>query len=149
MHIYNTMSDEQSLGAATTETMLQLITPATRRAAILGFTLAFAGVTASDVSALVEFLIQTTAGTSGAATPEPLDRADPPALVTALKGFSGAEPTSGAIIRRLRVTPVGGLVVYHFPMDQIIKMLISTRVGMRVTAPQAQANVTAELLHQE
>lgn len=149
MHRYTTLSDAATLVAATAETLLQLVTPSTRRAKIVGFTLSLKSVTASDVPVDIEFLLQTTAGTASAATPEADDRADPAALCTAQKTFT-VEPTASTILRRFSLTPVGGLIVCDLEaMGKVIKMLVSTRVGMRVTAPQAQSNVHAELWHQE
>lgn len=148
MHQYSVISDEQALAAATAETLLQLVTPATRRAKILGFSLCGASVTSSEAPMLIEFLLQTTAGTAAAQTPQPLDDADPAALCTAQKNFT-AEPTAGAIKRRLKLTPVGGTIVYHFPEGQELKIAVSARMGLRVTSPAAQSNVTAELIYQE
>lgn len=148
MHQYSVISDEQALAAATAETLLQLVTPATRRAKVLGFSLCGASVTSSEAPMLVEFLLQTTAGTATAQTPAALDQADPAALCSAQKSFT-AEPTASTILRRLKLTPVGGTIVYHFPEGQEIVMAVSTRVGLRVTSPSAQSNVTAELIYQE
>lgn len=149
MHRYTTRSGAQSLAAATAETLLQLVTGSTRRAKIVGFTLSFSSVTATDVPVLVEFLLQTTAGTASAATPQPDDQADPAAIATAQATFT-AEPTASTVLRAFTLTPVGGHITCDLEaMAKEIKMLVSTRVGLRVTAPQAQSNVHAEVWHQE
>ena len=147
MHRYNIISDAQALAATVAETLLQLVTPATRRAKVTGFSIALESVTATDVPVLVELMLQTTAGTASAVTPTPFDQADPAALCTAQKSFT-AEPTASTVIRRLKLTPIGGLIVYDFPEGEEITMAVSTRLGLRVTAPQAQTG-TAELRHQE
>lgn len=149
MHRYTTLSDAASLAAATAETLLQLVTPSSRRAKVVGLSLGFSSVTASDVPVLVELLLQTTAGTASAATPVADDQADPAALCTAQKTFT-VEPTPSTVLRRMLLTPVGGLILVDLEaMDKVVEMLVSTRVGLRVTAPQAQTNVHAELWHQE
>jgi hypothetical protein len=38
IHVYSIISDEQPIAATVTETLLQLVTPATREAALMGFT---------------------------------------------------------------------------------------------------------------
>lgn len=148
MHIYTVVSDEQALAAATAETLLQAVTGATRRLKISGFSLSGASVTSSEAPMLIEFLLQTTAGTASAQTPEPLDRADPAAIFTAQKNFT-AEPTAGAVLRRLKMTPVGGTIIYHFPERMEIVMPVSSRVGFRVTSPSAQSGVVGELFAEE
>jgi hypothetical protein len=149
MHRYTTLSGSQNLAAATAETLIQLVTGSTRRAEITGFTLAFPSVTAAHVPVLCEFLLQTTAGTASAVTPGADDQADPAAIATAQKTFT-AEPTASTILRQFLLTPVGGLIICDLEaMNKTIRMLISTRVGLRVTATDAQTGVYAELGHQE
>lgn len=149
MHRYNVMSGDENLAAATAETMIQIVTGATRKAKIVGFTLSFPSVTSTDAPAKVEFLLQTTAGTASAATPVALDQSDPAAIFTAQKTVT-AEPTASTVIRTFKVTPVGGTIVMDMEaMGQDITMAVSTRVGMRVTSPAAQTAVVAEVQVQE
>jgi hypothetical protein len=149
MHRYTTPSVASSLTAATAKTLIQLVTGSTRRAEVTGFTLGFSSVTASDAPVLCELLLQTTAGTASAATPQPDDQADPAAIVTAQNTVT-AEPTASTILRRFLLTPVGGLIICDLEaMGKVLRMLVSTRVGFRVTSPAAQSNAWAELWHQE
>lgn len=149
MHRYTTLSGAQGLAAATAETLIQLVTGSTRRAEITGFSLGFSSVTASEAPVLCEFLLQTTAGTASSVTPAADDQADPAAIVTAQKTFT-AEPTASTILRQFLLTPVGGLIICDMEaMNKTIKMLVSTRVGFRVTSPSVQSNVYAEVWHQE
>jgi ABC-type phosphate transport system permease subunit len=148
MHRYTTPSVASALSAATAKTLIQLVTGATRRASITGFTLGFSSVTASDAPVLCELLLQTTAGTASAATPQPDDQADPAAIVT-------AQNTVTRSLRHLRscrflLTPVAWLIICDLEaMGKVLRMLVSTRVGFRVTSPAAQSNAWAELWHQE
>jgi hypothetical protein len=148
MHKYSIISAAENLSAATVETMLQLVTGATRRAKILGFSVAFPSVTSTDAPATIELLLQTDAGTASAVTPAALDQGDPAAISTAQKTFT-AEPTGSTVLRRMKVTPIGGTFVYHFPEGEEITMAVSTRVGLTINSPAAQTGVVAELFFQE
>ena len=149
IHEYSLISDEQALAAATAETLLQLVTPATREAKVLGFSVSAKSVTSSDVPMLIEILLQTTTGTGSAVTPAPYKRTNLPAsLCTGCQKSFTAEPTASTILRRFYLTPIGGLIVYHFPEGQEIQLPVSTRVGLRVTSPQAQTAV-GELIFEE
>jgi hypothetical protein len=150
IHVYSIISDEQPIAATVTETLLQLVTPSTREAALMGFTLSAKSVVAGDVPMLVEILLQTTAGTSSGVTPAPYKRTNLPASLCTgcLKSFSGTEPTASTILRRFYETPVGGLIVYHFPEGQEIQIPVSTRLALRVTSPQNET-VVAEMFFAE
>lgn len=149
MHRYSVSATAQSTSAATTKTLIQLITGSTRRAAILEVTIAFKSSTTTDAPALVELLRQTTVGTAGS-NPTPIleDPADPPAIATAGINYS-AEPTASDILRSWDVPVQGGLVVYQFPLGYEVVMGVSTRLGLRVTTPQAQTGVEARIVWQE
>lgn len=148
MHKYNIMSGDISLVAATAKTAIQVITPATRKAKIEQITVSFASVTSTHTPVLVELLLQTTAGTVTAATPAPLTASDPAALCTAGVNAT-AEPTASTVLRAFRVTPIGGTAIIFLPPGQEIEMSISTRVGVRLTAADAQSSVRVEVQIQE
>lgn len=150
MHVYRIDSGDISLSAATSKTALQLVTGATRKAKVLEFGVSFASTTSTDGPVLAEFLVNTSAGTSSAFTPIALDLSDPAAIQTALNTFT-VEPTGTAAAGPgpWRVTPVGGLFVYQFPVDQELKVPVSTRIGLRLTAPSSLSNVRAYAIYQE
>ncbi|MFI5228398.1 MAG: hypothetical protein ACHQWU_04970 [Gemmatimonadales bacterium] len=146
MHIYTIESGEFSLVAATAKTVLQLVLGATRRAKILEIGVSLESITSTDQPGLVELRKQSTAGTSTSFTPNPVDAADPAAIQTALNTFT-AEPTDvAAVFPPMRLTPVGGLLVYAWTVDLL--PAVSTRVGLRLTFPQAQSG-RAWLTYQE
>lgn len=148
MHVYRVLSTDQSLTATTAKTIVQLVTGATRRAKILTLELAFSSVTSTEAPVLAELVLQTTAGTMSAATPVAADQADPAAICTA-QITATVEPTTTTILWAERLTPVGGTAVWVFPKDEQITMLVSTRVGLRLTAPANQSSIRAVLTFQE
>ena len=142
-----------ALVANTVQTLLQIVTPSTRRARLLRAGISFDGVAASDVPVTVDLILQTSGGTASAMTPVALDPADPAALVTALKTFT-AEPTNAGgdaivVAGPWFVTPNGGLWVPEWPQGLDVLMAISTRVGIRAKAPTNAVNVLAHMIWQE
>lgn len=151
MHIYRTGFSGVSLASGTAKTLVQLVTPATRRAKIIEISFSAASVTATDPAVLLELLIQTTAGTSSAGTIALMDQADPAALCSTVVSVT-AEPTgtTPAGAGPFYTTPVGGLLVYQSPQGFELEMLVSTRVGLRATAGSAlTSNVGGYIIWQE
>ena len=150
MHIYRITSGDISLSSTVAKTALQLVTGSTRKAKLLEFGFSFASVTSTDGPVLAEFLVNSSAGTSSSYTPIAIDLTDPAAISTALNTFT-AEPTgtTAAGPGPLRCTPVGGLFVYPFAQGVELVVPISTRLGLRLTAPSALSNVSAYILVQE
>jgi len=145
---YTIESGSISLVAATPKTALQLVTGSTRRAKLIEIGVSFTSVTSSHAPGLVELRSQSTAGTSSAFTPGQADPAETAAISTALNTFT-AEPTDVAQMYPgpWNVTPVGGLFVYTFPVTKIIAA--SSRVGLRLTFPDAQSGVRAYMIFEE
>lgn len=149
MDLYTLNSGEVTLVAATAKSILQLVTPATTRAKITGFSVSFNSVTSSDAPAVVDLLRQTTAGTGGtAATMAALDPDAPAALASGLYDIDSAEPTAGNVLWSGYVTPVGGLFVYNFADGEEPVLDVSNRVGIRVTSPEA-VDVIATITYAE
>lgn len=144
--VYVASADGVALAAATAKTVLQITAPATIRARLRELTIGLDGVTAANPPGLVELLTQSTAGTMSATTPAPVDPAAPASLVTA--SFNATvEPTPGTVVRRWRVTPVGGLFVLPFPFDsEQLVLPASGRLGIRCTF-SAIVNVNASLTY--
>lgn len=140
-----------SLVAATAKTLLQAVTGATRRLKLLEAGVSGASVATNppDTPMLIEIREQSTAGTSSANTPIVLDRQDPAAIYTALDTFT-AEPTDVGLRGPgiWRISP-SGIWVYQIPWGQELVMQISTRMGLRLTAPNAESNVRAYMVWQE
>jgi len=150
MHQYRIESGAISLSSGTAKTALQLVTGATRRAKILEVGLSGVSVTSTDPAILMEFLLQTSAGTSSSYTPALIDLGDPVAISTALNTIT-VEPSGTTAVGPgpWQVTPVGGLYVYPFASDQEIRVPISTRVGLRLTSGSSLSGVHAYLVFQE
>lgn len=151
MHRYIVQTGaDVSLSAATAKTLLQVVTGATRRAKITEIGIGFASVTSTDGPVLIELREQSTAGTSSANTPVAIDRADPSAIATALDTFT-VEPTDTGLRGPgpWKVTPIGGTFVYQFPAGQELELAVSTRLGLRLTAPAAESAVRAYIVVQE
>jgi hypothetical protein len=153
LHRYTTqigaggVSAAEALAGATAETVIQLLTPSTRKAQVIEIGIGFDSVTASNVPATVELLLQTTAGTGTSITPDPTDPGMPAALVTAQHHFT-AEPTASTIRWATTMPVVGGLLIYQLPLDREIIMAVSTRLGLRITSPSA-VNVRGYIMHEE
>jgi hypothetical protein len=149
MHVYKLpTSGDVSLVAATAKTLLQLVTPSTRRAQLLQSSASFNSTSATDPSVLIEWLLQTTAGTASALTPKLVDQADPPALCTAQDIFT-AEPTASTILSAIRLTPIGGTIVLPERWLAELTLLVSGKYGLRMTSPNNLSNVRAELMYRE
>lgn len=140
---------ENALAAATAETVLQLIAPADQDVAIRGLSISFDGTSGSAEPGIVEMLIQTSAGTSAAATAvhEERTKAGRTIRATALKNFT-AEPTGNTpILRRFHCHPQTG-VEFRWWIDEEILLLQGERLGVRVTMP-AVVNCLAVLYCEE
>jgi hypothetical protein len=125
-----------SLTGASAKTVAQVTAPAGRRLGLRRVTASFKSTTTTDGPALVEVLRQTTAGTATSQTVRPLDSA---------QAFDGsgavnfsAEPTASDILWSDYVPVQGGSV--DIPFDPaLVKIAASGRIGVRITAPQAQS----------
>lgn len=138
MDLYTLNSGAVSLSASTAKTVLQIATPSSTRAKIVGFSISFNSVTTTDAPAVVDLLRQTTAGTGGSsATLAPLDPDAPASQSTGLYDISSAEPSAGSVLWSGYVTPVGGLFVYNFADGEEPVLDVSNRIGIRVNSPAA------------
>lgn len=120
-----------ALSAATTKTLVQVVTATNQRAHLRGFGVSFNGVDATKTPILAEVLRQTTAGTSSALT---IVKGDPDSttIASALQTFS-AEPTASDVLWSQYFTPVGGgCDITLYPDDEWM-IASATRIGLRVT----------------
>lgn len=139
VHLYtaNNAADV-ALVAATAKTVLQLGTPATRKAWVKEVGISFKSVTLTDIPVLVQLFRQSTAGTATANTPSPDIEGQPAALCSANENAT-VEPTTGVLVREWYVTPVGGTLVYQLPLGDEVEMAVSKFLGLVVTAAQAES----------
>lgn len=131
-----------ALAAATAETIIQLVAPATIRGRLIEFGIGFDGIVSTAEPVDVRLLRQTTAGTASAGTVNPLDVDAPAALVTAQITFT-AEPTAGAVLGAWPLHPQGGMMVVKYDLWAEAPVIdVSTRLGLECNAP-AVVNCTA------
>jgi len=137
VHQYSVKQAAVAVAAGVAKTVLQVATPATRRAKCLEIGVGFESVSATDGPALVELVRQTNAGTGTAATLVADDEGDPAALSSA-KHTMTVEPTGPTVLRQWIVPVQSGEFVYQCPAGDEVKMAVSGFLGLRVTCPQNQ-----------
>jgi hypothetical protein len=134
-------------GAA--KTCLMVITPAQFGGALRKARIAFDGVTASAVPALVEVVQSTNATNSTPGTNNTNENANifqykGRSITAGFTAFSAStsEPTVLTVMDSWLLTPAGGLVVYDFPLGDEIECNVSAGLGVRINAP---ANVNTRV----
>jgi hypothetical protein len=142
MPTYVLIAQAEAISASTTETLLQLVTPATRRAKIKEWGVSFNGVAATAEPVRVDLLRQTTAGTASAHTPIKTDPAETASLCSAQRTFT-AEPTAGDVLWTELYSPAGGFDRPQLPLGEEFIMGVSERVGLRVVVPAGVTGVSA------
>lgn len=130
-------------GAA--KTALGIIAPAQFGIDLLGFEVAFDGVTASAVPVLIEWCTSTLATNSTPGTNNTTGTVNQVAGRSITNGFTGfyastSEPTVLTPVWSTLITPNGGSYTYDFPRDQTLDTAVSNGFCLRLTAP---ANVNA------
>lgn len=148
MHLYEVPFDAVALVAATAKTVAAIITPSTRRCRLIAIELGAQSVTQTDVPMLLEVVRFTTDGTGTAVTPQALDPGNPAAILTSKKNYS-ADPTgSPTTVWNNRFSPIGNTLIKEIPMTREIYAAISSVLGLRITAAQAQS-VSGVLVYEE
>ena len=142
-------STAQALGAATVETIVQIIAASNHRVRIKRWGVFFTGTSGTEAPVKVRLLRQTSAGTSSALTPtiQSPAGADETIQTTALQGFSGVEPTASDVLDIAEVHPQSGYEVI-IPFDMPVDIPGGGRVGIECTAPSA-VNVVAKIVFEE
>jgi hypothetical protein len=123
-----------ALVATVAKTVLELSTPATRRAWICGWWISFDGATATNVPVLVELARATVAITGTSFTPNPVDSAGVAALST-VRHTASAEGTIGVIMDTWDVPPTTGIQIPFEQRDYVL-VPVSGFWRIRCTAPQ-------------
>jgi hypothetical protein len=142
-----------SLTASTAKTIAAVSTPSTRRAKLVGVSVSFDSVTATDGSVLVEIVRSdaTTAGVATSRTPVPIDSAETAALCAGFVNYTaGNEPTTYTVVDEKRITPVGGTLIEPFDFaSQPMVGATNRLLGVRLTAQQNLTNVRCTLTYEE
>jgi hypothetical protein len=146
--LYSNPWPSTALTAATARTLVQLVTPATARAKWVDFAISFDGATSTAVPVLVEVLLQTTAGTATTGVAPVAINAQQPAALCTYSHTVTVEPTASTILFRTFVHPQGGMFTFQWPLGREPVMAVSTRMGIRATAP-AGVNCAGWLTHEE
>lgn len=147
MALYHVYAQDQSLVAATPQTLWQIRTASTRRVKIREFGISLGGTNATDVPVKCELIRYTNNGTGNTFTPLRWNQADPAALSSAATAFSG-EPTASELLMPFRLTPNGGVLVMQYAPDTCPHVPVSSWVGFRCTAPAA-VQATAYVIFEE
>ncbi len=132
-----------AVSAATAKTVLQARTPTNHVVALIGFSVMFDGAVGTNVPALVELVRYSSNGTMTSAATYKDDTGRDETIQTG--GFKTAtlEPAVDSVIRNYLIHPQTGYD-RHFDYDEEIIVPGSSRIGLRVTAPDA-VNVAAQL----
>lgn len=138
---------EIALSAATIKTVIQLVGATNHRVKLLGWSVAFDGISTTAEPAQVRLLRQTTAGTMSALTPTKRDDSIADTLLTTAQHTATVEPTAGDLIEALEVHPQSGYqIMYPLGAEPIIGG--GDRMGIDITAPAA-VNVRATMIFEE
>ncbi len=125
------------------KTILSVIAPAQFGVDLKKFRIGFDGVTATAVPVLTEIWSFTTDGTGTSGTVNQVYGRTITAGFTSKYNYT-AEPTTLTLIDSWLLTPVGGLVVYDFPLGDTPDCAVSNGFALRTTAP-ATVNCRATL----
>lgn len=143
-----TTENEEAVGAATVETLVQLIGHASVKAKVCEWGVSFDGVTANNNPVRIRVLRQTTAGTRSSAVEVNWDPDNPTANCLSFNTFS-AEPTASDVLCEMQCHPQAGVMV-QYPLGREITLDNSTtsRLGIDVLAPEA-VNCSAYMVWEE
>jgi hypothetical protein len=134
--------------AATAKTVVAVLGSSTDTLSLKRVRVSFNSVTASDVPALVEVGIITTAGTPGTSF-TPVQVVGQSLASSATAGYNhSAEPTYNRILDATYVPVNNGLFEFWYPLGEEPVCSISQGFGIRVTSPQAQS-VFASIYYSE
>lgn len=122
------------------------IKSSTARVELLGFSIAFKGVTASDAPAIVKLCRFSSDGTTPGATPTPVEFQTPGRAsdCTVGAGVYSAEPTPGDVFFTTFLTPNGGTLWVPFGREERPELEPATRAGLLVNTA-ATVNCAATL----
>lgn len=116
------------------KTILSVIAPAQFGVDLKKIRIGFDGVTASAVPVLVGLWSFTTDGTGTSGTVNQVYGRSITAGFTTKYNYT-AEPTTLTLIDEYLLTPVGGLLVYDYPLGDTPDCAVSNGFALRTTAP--------------
>ena len=126
--IYSVSTGALGLSAAAPTTAIQIAAPATNRAKVHGFSVAFNGVSATAEPIAVKLVRQSTAGTMTAASKRILNGVNDAPQATATIN-SSVNPSASEIVFETLVHPQGGLHMM-FPPELMPVIQASGRFGL-------------------
>lgn len=116
------------------KTILSAIAPAQFGVDLKKFRISFEGVTASAVPVLVGIYSFTTDGTGTSGTVNQIYGRSITAGFTTKYNYT-VEPTTLTLIDQWTLTPVGGTMLYDFPLGDTPDCAVSNGFALRTTAP--------------
>jgi hypothetical protein len=128
------VSGEVALTATVAKTVLQLVAASNHRVVVKAISICFDGVSPTNEPVIVQICRQSTAGTSSAVTPNPIDASIDETIQTTARYNATVEPTTGVTLKQWEVHPQSG-IVYNFPPGWEIMVGGGTRLGIICTAP--------------
>jgi hypothetical protein len=135
-----------ALTAATAKTVLSVKAHANSGIQLIGYKLAFDGVTSTDKAVVIELCScdYATAGTSSAVTPVQISgRVITPGF-TAAKTYT-AEPTTLVVVDEWTLSPIGGTGLLDIPLGNEFDADLSKGYVLRLTAPTSGVNVRGSM----
>jgi hypothetical protein len=133
MSNYVIVSQEETLNAATTETLLQLRSGAAKSTRVVRWGVSFNGVTITNQPVRVELIRQNSNGTASTVVPTKADPASDAPLGAGASAFT-AEPTSAEVLEVHFVTPAAGNLIEAYAPDERYVVAPNGRLGVRVLA---------------
>lgn len=134
-----------SLTSTVAKTTLAVLSPAQFGVDLLGFWVAFNGVSATDVPVFWELCTlsaatNSTPGTANTNESSTITLEGGRSITTGFTAFSAStsEPTVLAAIKSSYLTPNGGYYEYEWPFGDSPDNAVSTGFALRLTAPAAQ-----------
>jgi hypothetical protein len=146
--LFSVVVSNEALATNAIETILQVISSATRSLELVRWGISFNGVSPTDAPVIVDLYRPTSDGTSSVFVPLALNPASDLCGATARTAHT-AEPTGGNVMETYRITPYGGLFVMQYaPDERVICAPAGSRVGLRCQAA-AVVNVSAFMVFAE
>lgn len=143
-----------ALSAATARTALMVITPAQFGCDLKKVRIGFDGITGGAIPVYWEIVRSTlatnsTPGTNNTSETGNITQNYGRAITTGFTAFSastaGNEPTVLTTLEANWLTPIGGLLVYDFPLGDTFECDASAGLGIRLTAP-ASVNARCSMI---
>lgn len=126
-----------AVAAGVVETLIQLLTVANHRAALLGYGIGGEGTSNTETPGVIDILRQSTLGTGSVLTPRKLQDTISETLLMTATNLYTAEPTPGDLLRTHTVHPQAALDIRDAFSREII-LGGAGRLAIRANYAQAQ-----------